>query len=352
MNKINTNSFDFLRIVFASTVLFRHLIELSQVQQFEPFLPFFNTRLAISGFFVISGFLIAKSYEKNPSLNIYFWRRIKRIVPAYFTVIMLCATLLWFVSELSFSAYFSDTQFWKYLIANLTFQNYIEPCLPNLFEKNMICAVNGSLWTIKIEEGFYLSVPLFYWLLRTKKMNFWVLSILIYVFAIAYYNYFNSIDLYVIAKQLPGAMAFFVSGIILFKKFDFFYKHKNAIIAPCLIAFILEYYVFKTHLLMPFSFAFMTFYLAYSLKYLNRFGKHGDFTYGIYIFHFPLIQLFVSLSLFTKYNPIMVSLVLTILTLSLSVFSWNYIELPFLSKDRKIRQNKLLLTNKKKHANR
>lgn len=203
-------------------MLFGHLIELSQVKQFEPFLPFFNTKLAISGFFVISGFLIAKSYEKNPSLIIYFWKRVKRIVPAYFTVIMFCAIFLWFVSQLSFSDYFSDVQFWKYLIANLSFQNYIEPCLPNVFEGNLICAVNGSLWTIKIEEGFYLSVPIFYWFLRTKKMNFWVLNVLIYVFAIVYYNYFNSIDLYVIAKQLPGAMAFFVSGIVLFKKFEFF----------------------------------------------------------------------------------------------------------------------------------
>lgn len=96
----------------------------------------------------------------------------------------------------------------------------------------------------------------------------------------------------------------------------------------------------------------MTFYLAYSMKYLNRFGKHGDFTYGIYIFHLPLIQLFVSLKLFTNYNPVLVSLALITLILTLAIFSWNYIELPFLSKDRKIRQNKLLLTNKKNHANR
>lgn len=104
-------------------------------------------------------------------------RRIKRIVPAYFTVILLCAVLLWPLSKLSFSGYFLDAQFWRYLAANLSFQNYIEPCLPNVFENNLICAVNGSLWTIKVEEGFYLSVPIFYWLIKAKKINFWMLSI-------------------------------------------------------------------------------------------------------------------------------------------------------------------------------
>lgn len=347
MNRINTNNFDFLRIVFASTVLFGHLFELSQVKQFQPFLPFFNTRLAISGFFVISGFLIAKSYEKTPSLKIYFLRRIKRIVPAYFTVILLCAVLLWPLSKLSFSGYFLDAQFWRYLAANLSFQNYIEPCLPNVFENNLICAVNGSLWTIKVEEGFYLSVPIFYWLIKAKKINFWMLSIATYVFAISYHNYFNSIDLYVIAKQLPGAMAFFIAGIVLFKKFEFFYKRKDVFIIPSLIAFFLEQYVLETHLLKPLSFAFMIFYLAYSIKYLNRFGKHGDFTYGIYILHFPLIQFFVDLNLFNSYNSVIVSIAVVTLTLFLSVVSWNYIELPFLSNDRKARHKKLLSINKK-----
>ena len=83
MNKIDTNNFDFLRVVFALTVALSHLIELSDLEILQPYKIYFNTRLAIDGFFVVSGFLIAKSYENSTSIKDYIIRRAKRIIPAY-----------------------------------------------------------------------------------------------------------------------------------------------------------------------------------------------------------------------------------------------------------------------------
>lgn len=341
MKNINTNNFDFLRIIFALTVAIAHLIELSQVEIFQVYLPVFNTELAISGFFIISGFLIAKSYENSKSLKEYILKRIKRIVPAYFFVIIVCAIFLVFISENSFSNYFLNIQFWKYLIANLTFQNYIEPCLPGVFNKNLMCAVNGALWTIKLEESFYLLVPFFYFFVKRKKMNIFFLTIIIYLFSISYFNYFVSID-YRIAKQLPGALAFFITGIIIYKNFPFFIKWRHYLVVPCLIIFFVEQYIFKSHILKPAVFGFIVFYMAYNIKFLNNFGKYGDFTYGIYIFHFPIIQIFVYYKLFYKYNPLFTSAIVLFLILVLSVLSWHIIELPYLSKSRKARQKSLI----------
>jgi peptidoglycan/LPS O-acetylase OafA/YrhL len=345
LNKININNFDFLRVVFALTVAIAHLIELSEIEIFQPYLKFFNTRLAIDGFFVISGFLIAKSYENSKTIKSYIIKRIKRIVPAYSILIVFCAVFFWVLSTNSLSNYFLNAQFWKYLVANLTFQNYIEPCLPGVFENNTICTVNGALWTIKIEEAFYLLLPLFYWLVKFKKINFYALSFVIYVASVSYFNYFVSIDMYKIAKQLPGTLAFFISGIIFYKNFNFFLKWKHHIILPSLLLFIIEQYVFQTQILKPITYGFMVFYIAYSIKWLNDFGKYGDFTYGIYIYHFPIIQLFVYLKWFNEYNPFIISSIALLFVVVLAIFSWHLIELPYLSESRKARQKKLLKIN-------
>jgi|TARA_B110000046_G_scaffold183590_1_gene220006 peptidoglycan/LPS O-acetylase OafA/YrhL len=341
LNKININNFDFLRVVFAFTVAFAHLIELSDLEILKPFKVFFNTRLAIDGFFIVSGFLIAKSYENSTTIKDYIIRRAKRIIPAYAVVILISALFLSAISTYSLSEYFSNIQFWKYLTANLSFQNYLEPCLPGVFETNKFCAVNGALWTIKLEEAFYLLVPVFYWLVRVKKFNFYALIIIVYLLSVTYYTYFLSIDNYRIAKQLPGALAFFGTGIVFYKNFSLLQKWKDYIIIPCLIIFFLEHYILKTQLLKPVAFGFMVFYVAYSFRFLNNFGKYGDFTYGIYIYHFPLIQLFVYLGLFNKYPPILICMLFLMLTLLLAILSWYLIEIPYLSKNRRLRQKKL-----------
>ncbi len=341
MNKFNINNFDFLRFVFAFTVAFAHLIELSDLEVLKPFKIYLNARLAIDGFFIISGFLIAKSYENSAILKEYIIRRAKRIIPAYAVVILASALLFSIISSYSIYEYFSNSQFWNYLAANLSFQNYLEPCLPGVFETNKFCAVNGALWTIKLEEAFYLLVPVFYWLVRVKKLNFYALIVIVYLLSVTYYMYFLSTENYRIAKQLPGALAFFATGIVFYKNFSILKKWKDYIIIPCLIVFVLEHYILKTQLLKPISFGFMVFYAAYSFRFLNNFGKYGDFTYGIYIYHYPLIQLFGFLGLFNKYPPLIICTLILMLTLLMAILSWYLVELPYLSKNRRLRQKKL-----------
>ena len=341
MKKINVNNLDFLRFVFAFTVTLAHLIKLSEVKAFQSYVIFFDTRLAINGFFVISGFLIAKSYENSTNIKAYLIKRIRRILPAYIFIILLCALFFCFVSTNSINQYFLNNQFWKYLIANLTFQNYIEPCLPGVFQDNLICAVNGSLWTIKLEEAFYLMLPVLYFITKSKKARIVILSILVYILSISYFNYFVSIDMYRIAKQLPGALAFFMSGIIFYRNFEFLIKWKHYLIVPSLLIFLLEYYIYNTHIFYPISYSFLVFYLAYNFKFLNNFGKYGDITYGVYIYHFPIIQVFVYFGFFKIYDPFFVSIVVLLLVIILAFLSWHFLELQYLSDNRKKRHKKI-----------
>ncbi len=339
MDNINTNNFDFLRVIFAFTIAISHFIGLSGITALQHYSSFFNTRLAIDGFFIISGFLIAKSFNKSTSLKDYFKRRIKRIIPAYIFIILACALLFSFISSKSFSNYFLSVQFWKYLGANLTFQNYIEPSLPGVFENNKISAVNGALWTIKVEEAFYILLPIFFWLINKRKLNFYILSVSVYILSIAYFNYFMNIDLYRFAKQLPGALSFFMMGIVLYKNYLFFIKWKHHIIIPCVIFFLIEHFIIKSHFLKPATFGFIVFYIAYNFKYLNNFGRYGDFTYGIYIYHCPIIQTLFYFGFYNKFSLALTGTTTLFLVLLFAISSWYFIELPYLPKTRRTRFN-------------
>ena len=85
------NNFDLLRLLMALSVFFAHSAILTQSIQLRPLAYVFKASVAVDVFFVISGFLIFMSYERTNSLKDYFVKRVRRIYPAYFTVIVICA---------------------------------------------------------------------------------------------------------------------------------------------------------------------------------------------------------------------------------------------------------------------
>lgn len=103
---MNKNCFDFLRFFFAANILLAHLSVLSQNKTLE-FLDYVSdVSIAIKGFFVLSGFLVTKSYLSTPSLKEYFVKRAKRILPAYLFVVLFAALSLFFFSKHGFWEYF------------------------------------------------------------------------------------------------------------------------------------------------------------------------------------------------------------------------------------------------------
>lgn len=325
MQDITKNNFDFLRVLLAFIVFLGHLGALSASAELK-FLEHSPVEIAVFGFFVVSGFLIARSYERSSSLKSYLKKRIKRIVPAYLLVIFLCAILLSLVSAYSFSDYFTNTQVYKYLLWNSLFLNFKAPWLPGVFGNQ---AVNGALWTLKIEMCYYFCVPLLFLLFGKNNKYRNSSLIILYFLSLAYLNYFESLGKISVAKQLPGTLSYFIPGMLIYFNFEKFIKYKNPlfIVAICTVWIDL---LINIQLFSPMMIGIIVLYIAYSFKFLNNFGKYGDFTYGIYIFHFPIIRTFTTLGLFEDYNPYLMAVMCMLIVIAVGVSSWHFYEKRFL----------------------
>jgi peptidoglycan/LPS O-acetylase OafA/YrhL len=152
------NAFDALRLFAALLVIFGHAFRLTG----EPGLAFAGNGIATTGvkiFFVVSGYLVAQSWLRDPHFGRFMRRRLLRIVPGLAAVVVLTAFALGpAISNLPVSAYFADQRSWAYL-ANLVF--YPADELPGVFGANIAPnEVNGSLWSLPPEMSMYLVLPI------------------------------------------------------------------------------------------------------------------------------------------------------------------------------------------------
>jgi peptidoglycan/LPS O-acetylase OafA/YrhL len=326
------NNFDILRLILSLTVVIVHLADLSQIDELKSFSSYFSSVIAVDSFFIVSGFLIFMSFDKSSSLIDYFLKRVRRIFPAYSSVIIISSIFLYFVSTKSFNEYFS-LEFIRYVIFNLFTLNFVQPTLSGVFENNHLQAVNGALWTIKIEIMFYILVPLIGYISVKRKKIF--IYLIIYIVAILYslimiwlFNNTNNEIFLKLEKQIPSQLAFFISGALIY---HFYKEFKTKIILIFTISIIVLYIhhnITNIYPLYPISLAVFIISFATQLKYLGNLSKFGDLSFGIYIWHFPIIQIFINYHLF---NNLYFGLTIFILILlSIALISWHFIEKPFL----------------------
>ncbi len=230
------------------------------------------------------------------------------------------------VSTYTFQEYFSNTQVYKYLFWNSIFLNFKAPWLPGVFGNQ---AVNGALWTLKIEMSYYFSVPLLFLLFGKNNKYRNISLIVIYFLSLIYLNYFESLNKISVAKQLPGTLSYFIPGMLIYFNFDLFIKHKHTLFIIAILTVWIDL-IFNIKFFSPMMIGIIVLYIAYSFKFLNNFGKYGDFTYGIYIFHFPIIRTFTTLGLFRDYNSYLMAVACMLVVIAVGISSWHFYEKKFL----------------------
>jgi peptidoglycan/LPS O-acetylase OafA/YrhL len=323
------NNFDFLRICAALAVIFGHSYALLALP--EPVMRLTGIpsgEFGVGIFFVISGYLITKSWERGPHAFTYLKKRVLRIFPALIIVVFLTVFLLGpFVTTLSLNDYFSNPQTWSYLRTIYLFY-LMEPgtghyMLPGVFVNNPFPnVVNGSLWTLPYEFSMYIMVLALGLAGLTKKR---LAVIPLYFFAILLLPIVIVHPLLVFTSWHVFWGICFIAGMVLYLYRDEIrldYKIVLLLLFIWALSFYTAYGLFVSSLVLPYLVVYFAFIRT---PRLHKIAKYGDFSYGLYIYAFPLQQLIVYF-LVDSLTPARLFGLSIIATVPAAMLSWFLIE--------------------------
>lgn len=328
------NNFDLLRLVLAWMVVFYHAAVLSAMSQLAWIPKLCSGEVAVEGFFAISGCLITMSYDRDNKLKSYITRRARRILPGYYFATVFVLVLGAVMTRENIWRFLAAPGTLQFLCGNLGLYEHFHPSLPGLFTANPnTSAVNGALWTIKVEVMFYAFVPIFFWLCRRLGAVQVVAGL--FVSSLFYRALFVRLGMHHYAEQLPGQLSFFMVGAATYFNYAWFRRHRSWMWILATAA-ILLYLLSNAFVLRAIGVSLMTMNAGLLLPKLSGLTRYGDFSYGTYVLHFPVTQTLVSLGLFA-FSPWLGVAACAALVLPLSVLSWNLVEKRFLRRVRMTR---------------
>lgn len=325
------NNFDAVRILAASAVIYGHAHPLTAT----PDVLFMGNSIqsfAVKVFFVVSGYLVARSWASDANALRYLAKRCLRIFPALFLLLLLTTFVLGpLLTSLPVDEYLSSAGSWLYLLYNAAL--YPAYGLPGVFATTPYPnAVNGSLWSLPAEFMMYLVFPVIYALGRMLGRQLMLLfftlllcasslyfirivpvgdPIIFYgtgmhsVLDVGPYFFLGSVfSLTRLKNTLNAATAVFMAGIALF------YQPETALLREIYL------YVLTPYCVLSLATA--------SSPILQDAGRWGDPSYGIYLYGWPFQQM--ALHFIPNLSAIGNTLIALPLAALAAYASWHLIE--------------------------
>ena len=331
--EFKVNNFDLLRLLAATQVILDHYFQHLNIKLSDFSKEILYLFPGVPVFFVISGYLISASYERNNKLSIYLKNRLLRILPGlwgciFITIIVISLTGVSFINKQTISwlpCQLIGIIYTPAFLANYGFGSY-----------------NGSLWTIPIELQFYILLPLCYRLIpKTKAQYGFYALLLIFIILNVVYGLNNLSPL--ISKLLRYSFIphfyLFLLGIILQRlqlfKSKFIYNKALYWISVYLVfSLLLPQFIHPVFFLVlkNILLAFCIISMAYTLPTIAlKLLRTNDISYGIYIYHGLILTVMVQLKLVAYEN---LYLIIGI-TYVIAWLSWICIEKPFIKRKEK-----------------
>ncbi|MEK7673089.1 MAG: acyltransferase [Patescibacteria group bacterium] len=343
-----TNNFHFIRLVAAILVIVTHSYSLNGLPEEDLMWSWTNQNFTFSyfglmTFFIISGYLITQSAK--PEFRMHFKgalsflrKRFLRIFPALVVMVLLTILVLGpLLTIFTPGEYFSDPETWGYL-KNLTLYDR-QGDLPGVFLNydGYPEYVNGSLWTLCYEFTLYLGVMLLA-IFGALRWRYLMLVGFVFAFyklsALPLHDPFEGLnpDMFLGLKVLAiGRFAlFFFSGMMLYLFKDKI-PMKFWIFASAVGLMIAGWWMGEganAGLINNLCLPYIIIYLAQVPSRLNKFAEVGDFSYGMYIYAFPVQKL---IAWYFPGLPMSIMIPYSILaTLPFAILSWELVEKRFL----------------------
>lgn len=261
--------------------------------------------LGVDVFFVVSGFLMAILYKQGETKK-FFERRAKRLIPAYFTTVILTLLASIFIvlpSELG--------QVVTQSIYSLLFANNIGFWMQNSYFSKSDFNPLLHLWSLGVEIQFYLIVPLLVWFF-SKSRVFLFLTILgsfaacVFIVGISTKTSFFMMPLRMWEFLIGFIVAYYLTnnGNVKFEKYR--WAGLLGLVALCAIPFIhVDGQTLSRAQGHP---SFIALFVCLATGLVLGFGipkglegnliskflaKIGDYSYSIYLVHFPIIVLYL-----------------------------------------------------------
>lgn len=337
--EIPPNALDLVRLSIAGVIAIAHFLELQGTEEYVAASYWIQGNFLVYAFFSLSGFLVSPSLVRSSSLKSYFIKRMRRLYPGYIAMILLVVIGLAWISTLPFSEYFTSKDTFRYLFFNLTFLNFLEPHLPGVFmDAPRERAVNGALWTMKVEVCFYIFLPFLLWGLgyvrRAKLRN--IILVGLYVLALLYLVFIENSSIvpehlrHSLSHQFPGLLHAFTAGIFIFFNFDW-YKRNMRWLAVVGLILLSERFLFGTMYVAPLGLAFLAFFVGFGIPRLLRFSPRFDISFGVYVYHIPVIQTLIALGV-PQYSMWLAFVLMVVFVTLLAFLSWHLIEKRFVKR--------------------
>lgn len=342
--------FDFLRIFLATGIIAWHTAQLSgHLEMARASAFWFSEYMLVPMFFALSGFLVAGSSMRLSAKN-FLLNRAARIVPALVADIVFAALLIGpLVTTLPASLYFTDATFFSYFLNTVGWIHY---SLPGVFENNPSSEVNGALWTVPFEISCYVIltglmisgaikrprlVPLFTYAVLIVGIP---LRLMTSHLASDHPSFVENLAMDLFLHRGSLLWPSFLIGIVLYQLRYYVPFSKTAAIGLVCVAILVSAFgdaavLFgnpSVHAITLPLLGYLTVMIGLSpMPRLPGFGT-GDYSYGLYLYHVPFLQLLIHYfpaawigdwwwTLFFAGFP---------LALTAAVISWHLFEYPVL----------------------
>jgi peptidoglycan/LPS O-acetylase OafA/YrhL len=324
------NNFDAVRILAASAVIYGHAHPLTASGDLV-FLGNTVQSFAVKVFFIISGFLVARSWHWDPEPFRYLAKRMLRIFPGLLLILALTLVLGACVTTLPLSTYVADPGTRYYFFYNAVL--YPAYSLPGVFAGLPYPgAVNGSLWSLPAEFLMYLVFPVVYWVGKRLGGNAFLVIFAVLLCAASLYWVRvapPAMPLVFYGTGLPSVLDvspyFFLGAAFSLTRIS---KHLNPSVALFLIGVLVFFHPesglwteLALYLVAPYC------VLAFATSAspgLQHAGRFGDPSYGIYLYGWPMQQL--ALMAVPNLTPIGNTLIALPLATLAAYGSWHLIE--------------------------